>query len=186
MTKKEMAKIITTLYAYYPNGRNENFQAKVNAWYMIFQDMEYRTVMAAVAAFTTADTAGFFPAPGMIVEKVEMLTRPNIMTENEAWAIVHKAIRNSAYNSREEFEKLPPEIQSVVHDPEQLKAWAIDPNFNMGVESSNFKRSYRARAAQLREFNALPESVRQFAIEAGGGLDLDRYLLPSGRGGGST
>lgn len=98
------------------------------------------------------------------------------MTEQEAWGLVANALKNSAYHSEQEFAKLPPEIQSVIHDPAQLKAWAIDDNFNESVVSSNFMRSYRARAASIREFKALPEDVKRLAISYGAGLSMDKYL----------
>ena len=190
MTFEETGMVLAILQEAYPNFykgiSGEDAIPMINLWNEMFADHDARTVTAAVKALIVSDTKGFPPTIGQVMEKIRLLTQPREMTEAEAWAIVHKAIRNSAYNSQEEFEKLPPEIQSVVHDPEQLKAWAIDPHFNLGVESSNFKRSYRARAAQLREFNALPESVKQFAISAGGGMDLDRHLLPAQRNGGAV
>ena len=82
--------------------------------------------------------------------------------------MVSKALRNSTYGSEEEFNKLPPEVQCVVHDPGQLKQWAMSPADEVEtVIASNFMRSFRAKQKVNREYMALPTSVKQFMLQAG-------------------
>lgn len=180
MNREDTLKILSILRGaysgFYRGVTRQEAEDTVNLWQCMFADYDYSIVSAAVHALIVSDTKGYPPVVGQVMEKIRLLTQPQEMTENEAWAIVYKAICNSAYDSVAQFEALPPEIKSVVHNPAQLKAWATDPDFNLGVESSNFKRSFRARAAQIREFNALPSSIKQLAIEAGGRVDSDSRL----------
>ena len=179
MDKKETVQILATLRGAYPNFyraiSKQEAVATVALWERMFADYDYKIVDAAVAALIASDETGYPPVIGQVMAKIRFLTQPRAMDENEAWFIVYKAICNSAYDSVSEFEKLPPEIKSLVHGPDQLREWAIDPDFNIGVESSNFKRVFRARAAQAREFNALPSSVKQYAI-GNGFVSLDQIL----------
>lgn len=184
MNREDTLKILAVLRGAYANfyrgATRQEAKDTVNLWQCMFADYDYDIVNAAVHALIVSDIKGYPPTIGQVMEKIRFLIQPQEMTENEAWAIVYKAICNSAYDSVAQFEALPLEIKSVVHDPAQLKAWATDPDFNIGVESSNFKRSFRARAAQIREFNALPSSIKQFAIEAGGRVDSDSRLALTG------
>ena len=78
----------------------------------------------------------------------------------EAWALVSKAIRNSGYNSVEEFAKLPPSAQKAVGLPDQLRTWALDENYNEQVVSSNFMRCYRTELARHEELSKMPSDVK--------------------------
>lgn len=176
MTEKETAQVLAIVKGAYPKfyagmGRDELLSI-VSVWHDFFAPYEPGVVVAAVKALIATDDGGFPPVIGQVMAKIRKLTEPEAMTEQEAWALVKKAIARSGYNSREEFDKLPADIQSVLHDPGTLKAWAIDEDFNEGVVSSNFMRSYRARAASIREWNALPEDVKRLAADAGGGFAL--------------
>ena len=99
--------------------------------------------------------------PGQIKEKLTAMQTPE-RTETEAWAMVSKALHNSLYGYREEFDKLPPEVQGAVGNAEMLREWArLDEDEVQTVVASNFQRSYRARARTVREFGKLPASVRE-------------------------
>ena len=101
------------------------------------------------------------------------LTAPNEMTEQEAWSLVLKALSNGTYGSQKEFDKLPPVLQRLVGSPNQLKEWALmDSDTVNSVVASNFQRSYRARAANEREFLALPSDVRQAMGQLTGGMNI--------------
>ena len=70
--------------------------------------------------------------------------------------------------------ELPPILQRVVGGPEQLAAWEQVANEDIDtVIQSNFMRSYRARAQQEREFQALPQDVRDMIGQAVGRTALE-------------
>ena len=89
------------------------------------------------------------------------LSAPESLTEMEAWTLVSRAARNSAYHAEREFEKLPPAVQQAVGGPEQLRAWAMmDTSEFESVVASNFMRTYRTVQERERESMLLPASVR--------------------------
>lgn len=162
--------ILAVAYPRFYAGKDADFRRRAVAlWAEMFKDYPAKLVAYAVKAFIAEDTSGFPPVIGQILDKVNMLTEEPQMTEGEAWALVYKAICNSIYHSTEEFEKLPKNVQKAVHSPEQLRAWGMDQNFNAGVESSNFKRVYRAVCEREKKFNALPEDVKNLIREKSGG-----------------
>ncbi len=177
MTIIETGQVMDLLQAAYPrfySGQDApDPRQTVAMWATMFEPYPVEIVLAAVKAHIATDTKGFPPVIGQIMAKVRQITEPPDMPEQAAWTLVHKAIQNGIYGSEEEFAKLPPDIQAVIHDPAQIKAWAMDEDFNEGVVSSNFMRSYRARQASVREFNALPADVRAIAAKVGAGFALE-------------
>jgi hypothetical protein len=108
-----------------------------------------------------ADKKGFPPVIGQVKEYIRKLTAPEEMTEQEAWALVAKAIRNGTWGAKEEFEALPPQIQRIVGSPTQLSDWAkMDSDSVHSVVASNFQRSFRAKAKADKEYAALPSEVK--------------------------
>ncbi len=164
MTKKETAQILFLLKEYYPNSfENSSLENRVTAWHLILQDQPYQLIEAAVIAFVSTDTKGFMPSVGQMKEKALALTAGEEMTELEAWWLVQKALRNSAYGSVEEFAKLPPVVQRIVGDPRQLQEWALmDADKVQTVVASNFQRSYRVAVKRDHDYQALPSNIRQF------------------------
>ena len=157
-TNKCLALIAETYPAFM---KDRDASVTANLWQTIFADETYQEVMNAIIAFISTDTKGFYPAPGAIKEQLAMFRKTDEMTEGEAWAIVSKAIRRGLYNSREEFEKFPNVIKSVVGTHEMLREWAMmSPSEIESVVASNFQRSYRARATHVREYEKLPSSIK--------------------------
>ena len=80
--------------------------------------------------------------------------------------MVYKAICNSAYNSVEEFNKLPVEIQRAVGSADMLKSWSqLDIEQVQTVIQSNVMRSYKVASKQKKEYDVLPENVKKFTLE---------------------
>ena len=86
-----------------------------------------------------------------------MLATPSEMTEGVA-----SALRNGLYGSKEEFEKLPPDIQRIVGSSNMLREWAMmDTETVQSVVASNFQRDYLVRAKRKAEIEALPSDIKQ-------------------------
>lgn len=185
MTIQEVGQIMDILTAFYPSfyakqSEDEKYQASV-VWASLFDGYPAKIVVAAVRAFVGTDEKGFPPVPGQIMAKVRKITEPDEMTEAEAWALVRKATENGYYGAKEEFEKLPPILQRLVGSPNQLKEWAImDVEEFQTVVASNFQRSYRARAASEREYQALPPDVKALAESLSARLALSAPGLEAG------
>lgn len=163
-TKKVLA-ILQTAYPHFYKGYDaEQLQLAVKLWAAMFADDDYKSVSAAVSALIVSRTEGFPPTIGQVKAKLYEVTNTGEMTEAEAWALVRKAIGNSAYHAAEEYARLPEMVQDCV-TPEQLRAWAIDEDFNEGVMMSHFVRSYRQRAEQRKMLTLMPASAKN-ALEA--------------------
>lgn len=176
-----MAAVLSIMRAAYPSfyremGKRE-LENIVDLWQTMFEDDDPALVTGAVKAFIATDKKGFPPVIGVIKEKLRAITTKPMMTEQEAWALVFKAIRDSGYRAREEFEALPPLLRSLVGSPRQLQDWGMmDEDTVQSVVASNFMRSYRARAQHQQEFDALPSDVQRMAISASGMFSLDQAI----------
>ena len=173
MTREDTIKILSVLRGAYPafyrDITKQEAESTIALWESMFDEEPYELVGAAVKAFISGDGKGFPPAIGQIKERIRQITQPREMTEQEAWAIVAKAVSRSTYGSVEEFAKLPPEIQAVVHDPGQLRQWAISPAEDIEtVVASNFMRSFRVKQKHIKEYMALPTEVKQLMLAASG------------------
>ena len=177
MNREETLAIMGVLKAAYPNYYRDmkrgDAEGVVDLWNTMFASDPAEVVAMAVKAHIATDTKGFPPHIGAIKDSIRKLTQPKEMTEQEAWALVSKATKNSTWGSKEEFDKLPPVIQKLVGSPNQLREWAaMDSEVVQSVVASNFQRSYKARAASEREMLALPADVRQTMELLSGGMKM--------------
>lgn len=172
MTREDTIKILSVLRGAYPafyrDITKQEAESTIALWESMFDEEPYELVGAAVKAFISGDGKGFPPSIGQIKERIRLITQPEEMTEQEAWTYVSKALRNSTYGSVEEFAKLPPEVQAVVHDHGQLRQWAMSTAEEVEtVIASNFMRSFRAKQKASKEYMALPTEVKRLMIAAG-------------------
>lgn len=171
--------IISIAYPHYYNKQTEDerYMAAV-LWAEMFSEDDVNVVKAALKSFIATDEDGYAPNIGKIKSKVRLLTTPAEMSEGEAWGLVYKALGNGAYGYKEEFDKLPYEIQYTIGSPEVLRSWAVQESDSLSVLQSNFQRAYRARAQYVREVKALPADARQMMGQlTAGKFDLNAYLL---------
>ncbi|MEG1491918.1 MAG: replicative helicase loader/inhibitor [Oscillospiraceae bacterium] len=181
MTKTETIKILAVLKAEYPRTYAEKgaaeLEAIINLWVTAFADDDYSTVSAAVMAYIVGDNKTFREPPGigMIKDSIRKITTCGSMSEQEAWTVVARALKNSSSSSssvrhndperktsaQRNYDDMPPLIQQVVGSPGQLSEWAqMEVEVVQSVVASNFMRSYRARVESEREYLALPSSLR--------------------------
>lgn len=170
MTKAEAAKVMAVLQINYPdNFRNKSddvIKATIDLWSRAFADEPYQLVSAAVMAHMVSDTNRFMPPVGVIKAKIAELMKPDEMTEQEAWSLVAKALRNSAYGAEEEYAKLPPAVQRAVGGSSQLRDWAMmDTETVQSVVASNFQRSYRVTSQRERDWEKLPAGLKTYVAE---------------------
>lgn len=177
MKRQEIGIIMDILRAAYPRYYSGLSQAElknaVNLWAEMFAEDDVVIVAAAVKALIATDEKGFPPHIGAVKATVRQITQPQDMTPQEAWNLVAKAIRNSAYESWEEYDKLPQEIQRLVGSPNQLRDWALmDSDTVHSVVASNFQRSFTARQKTDNDFKALPRDVQAMIGTVAGRMAL--------------
>lgn len=167
MTFTEMSDVLAIIGAVYPRfyaNLNENdVKAMTNVWLGFFANDDASLVSDAVKTFIANDTKGFPPVVGQIREKLDVINQAVHgfeLTPQNAWGLVKRAMKDSAYHSAERFSELPDVVQEVVGSPSQLHDWAIsDDGASESVIASNFQRSYAARAAVHREIRRMPGDV---------------------------
>jgi len=162
MTREETVNLLMIVQAAYPNFKVEDKTVAVNTWYMMLQNYEYVHAETALRAYIATNASGFAPSIGQIIAEIYHINSPPQLNEMQAWALVRKAISNSTYHAKEEFNRLPKAVQRAVGQPSQLYTWALDKDFNEQVVSSNFMRSYRAEVQRESECRKLPKDVRQY------------------------
>lgn len=126
MTKNETNKILSVIAEMYPafrRDRNPKFISQL--WHTIFSSVPYSHVEQALARFYATDTKGFPPVPGALMEIIVSRMQQEQLSAAEAWNLTLRAIRRGIYNSREEFDKLPPVVRQVVRNPEAIHNWAF-------------------------------------------------------------
>ncbi|QTE70063.1 hypothetical protein JRC49_09625 [Clostridiales bacterium FE2011] len=160
MDMKETKRILAAITAIYPSFIKDRDPAVLSqVWQQVFVNTPYPLVNQALNAFIATDVKGFPPTPGALnafIRKAQQLNGP---TEDDAWLKVYKAISRGLYNSREEFDKLPPDIQKIVGSPRMLFEWAhMDSDDVNKVIAAHFKRSWRTRQEHEQNFLLIPES----------------------------
>lgn len=166
MTRQEVFKIIMALKAVYNTAYSkytpQDFDNLASAWEMCLEDYDYKTVSMALKAYMTTNTSQFPPVPAQIIDEIHKLNpTEQPLNGSEAWALVYRAICNSGYYAEQEFNKLPPTIQKAVGSPDNLRAWALDADFNNGVEQSHFIKVYNTTLEREKEIAKLPNSVKK-------------------------
>lgn len=163
MTFKEFGKLADAIKTYFPRDNMLPTDTAMELWYDMLKDMDYQS--ACIGLKNHVATSKFAPTIADI-RNGAVISHPQELNEMEAWSIVSKSIRNSGYNSVEEFSKLPPLVQKAVGLPSQLRTWALDENYNEEVVSSNFIKCYRNELAKQREFQKIPQNVRNLIGKA--------------------
>lgn len=179
MTRQETGIIMDILTAAYPRfyAGGVDMESQLKVWSELFADDDLALVAVAVKALIATDTKGYPPHIGAVKEQMRKLTALDEMSEAEAWARIRQAIRNSGYEAREEFAKLPPVLQKLVGSASQLHEWAmIDSDVLQSVVASNVQRGFRAIQSREREQAKLPGDVKK-AVAA----IASRYALPEGK-----
>lgn len=149
----------------FPNFRLDNVEGAVGTWQLLLDEYNANDVFLAFTSYCKTSGSGFAPSVAQLIEEMEKPKQHATMSESEAWALVRKAISRSAYNSQEEFDKLPLNVKRAVGSAEVLHYWAIDSEFNNEVVMSQFYKSYRTATKREEEFSRLPAEMKLKAIQ---------------------
>lgn len=156
MTREEFIKLAKAMNTMFPDMNVAKDTDAMNVWYAMMGDMDYMTASKALQAHVNTS-----PYPPKVVDFRRYESAHREMNEQEAWALVTKAIRNSNYYAEEEYGKLPPLVQKAVGSPTNLASWAQLPSDEVHtVISSNFARAYRAEVEREKAEAMLPEELR--------------------------
>lgn len=168
MDKAETAKIMAIIRAAYPgyyrDTSDSDAKTAVNLWQTMLGRHPYELVEAAV--YSCIATSKWPPTVAEVNAEIIALTCQNKMTELEAWNLVAKALTNSGYEAKEEFDALPTAIQIVLGSPATLREWAMLPMSEVQtVIASNFQRSYRSWLATEQKCAIVPKIQGNNAVK---------------------
>ena len=166
MTRDEVKEIIMIMTYTSPNYKPADIPATVDTWTAILSSYQFEHIRAALHSYILSDTKGFAPTPGQLIDKIPIKSFD--MTEMEAWGMVNKALSNSSYHAKEEFDKLPLVVQKTLGRFEVLQEWAgMEIDTVQSVIQSNFIRNYRTVLQREKERNKLPTRLREILEAAG-------------------
>lgn len=167
MTKAEAAKIVGIILFNYPDTlrdiSDEAYITYIENWHSFFVEDRAEEVLAAVQSIIASSQERFAPNIGMIREQMRRLRTPKGgLSEQEAWELVKRALRNGSYGYREEFAKLPPTVQRCVGSENMIREWAAMETETLdSVVASNFMRSYRAIKSAAEENDRMSPGQRE-------------------------
>lgn len=167
MTLKEAGQIVGLLLFNYPDTLRDNsdeaFQTYVRNWHSFFVEDRAEEVLAAVQKIIASSQERFAPNIGMIREQMRKNREPKGgLSEQEAWELVKRALRNGLYGYKEEFAKLPPTVQRCVGSENMIREWAVMESETLdSVVASNFMRSFRAIRQSTEEEARTPAAMRE-------------------------
>lgn len=167
MTLEEAAGILSIIFMNYPDTirgfTKEERKAYAKNWHSFFVEDSAEEVLAAVQSIIASSQERFAPNIGMIREQMRRLRTPKGgLSEQEAWELVKRALRNGSYGYREEYAKLPPIIQRCLGSENTIREWAAQDVTELDtVTASNFMRSYRAIKSAAEENDRMSPGQRE-------------------------
>lgn len=166
MTKQDAMQIFFILKTAYPKyyqgmGKNE-INDFTDLWASIFEDKPSELVASGLKSYIATNGTGFPPDPGAVNIKIMALCVPEYPTALEAWQIISKAVSNSGYSAKEEFNKLPEPLKRLVGSPRTLYDWGMmnTSDFNTVIQSY-FVKSYKEIVEREKEHALIPLSIRE-------------------------
>lgn len=79
----------------------------------------------------------------------------------QAWELLREAASRSGYGAREEYDRLPPEVQEMTSPGQLFEYSQMDADVFASVIGSNFQKAYRVRQESRRRDALLPPEVKQ-------------------------
>lgn len=155
MTRDETKILLSRMEASFPSWNPQvPLNVRVDTWHEYLHKCDYSQALAAMRSYIISDTSGFPPTIGKFIEVMQNLYGKRSLSESDAWGMVLKALSNSIQNYREEFYKLPVDVQRAVGNPIQLRQWAMIEDFSgnsMKYIESSFKKSFSKEHRAVRE-----------------------------------
>lgn len=180
MTREEFSTLVKAMKAVYTDVKFIPDKDAFDVWYAMLNDIEYKQMSLAVQAYI--QTEKFPPSVADLRSKCLKFVPDNSINEMQAWSMVSKAIRDSAYHALERFNELPQLVQKAVGSPENLRNWGLS---DMGsvetVIQSNFIKTYRTILQRENEIMKLSDSARK-VIETINSADTNKLLGDSENG----
>lgn len=181
VSRDEFGKLVIVMKSVYADPKFMADKYAVDKWYELLCDLDPGTLKMAIDKHMM--TSEFPPTIASLRKLCVVNTGLN---EQEACALLRKALRNGIYGAEEEYSKLPVEVQKAVGSPENIREWCQLPGDEIEtVIMSQFLRSYRVVQKRVEENLCLPERMRTLITATVAKLlpekkkeDVDDAVLP--------
>ncbi|HHY95889.1 MAG TPA: hypothetical protein GX513_12915 [Firmicutes bacterium] len=154
MKRAETVQLLAFITAFYPDWKLT--EATIEAWHEMLHDLEFDVVKTAIKRVISRKR--FLPTVAEIREETANLLQPEIMSGEEAWAIVANAVREYGYyREMDAREQMPALVEKAV----KAIGWdEICLSEEPGVVRAHFMRLYEAMARREREEITLPADTK--------------------------
>ena len=167
--------ILKTAYpSFYKDMSKQEMYNTINLWCEMFAHENTALVTAAVK--NLINTFKWVPTIADIKEEMYKLTSTEDETPVELWNSIKRAIRNSAYNSYDEFQKLPQIAQRFVGSPNQLREWAISTDYNDGVVKGQFFKQVETLQKREKDSKMLLPEAKSIIQQLANQMDATKFL----------
>ena len=155
MDKKQFATLAIGIKSAYPASKILEDNASMDFWYMTLKDIPYEIAENAVMEHICTN---IYPPNIAEIRKLCMeRCKTPILSFDEAWGVVQKALRDYGfYNPEKAFATMDELTLSVVKN----LGWSrLCQSENPTADRANFREAYQAKADEMRNNNQLPEFV---------------------------
>lgn len=163
MKRENVIKILTLLKTAYPRYYKEITKEEAENTIILYQAMfrDEDTTLVIMAIKELINTLKYPPAIADIKSKMYDLRHYGDLTNdnNMLWNTFAKACSHSAYNSKEEFDKLPPILQRFAGSPERLFNYSQmqTSEFESVIKGQFLKQIEILKAREKEEEQMLPD-----------------------------
>lgn len=175
MTEKEALKVLASIEAAFPTGRQAQdpriMAANAAVWADMLQEYSYDTVMAAVRTFISSSGSAFPPTIAQIIQTIRELQSYRIkaaIDSNEAWTMVLKAMNNAPDRIGAAYDELPDSVKKALGAD---RSKGIDNLIRWGYRSDNktlesvigtrFRKRYEQQEAAREQWAKIPAQIRK-------------------------
>lgn len=155
MDKQQFATLAIGIKSAYPASKILEDNASMDFWYMALKDIPYEIAENAVMEHICTNV---FPPNIAEIRKLCMeRCKPKILSFDEAWGVVQKAMADYGwYHPQEAFAIMDELTLSVVKN----LGWSrLCQSENPTADRANFREAYEAKAREVVNSNMLPDFI---------------------------
>ncbi len=164
MTWNEFLSGYAILQSEYPDtfrGMSQDLiQAKARLWFDSFKCEDGDLFAAVIRKHISTSTDRFMPNIGIISEELRQAKDQQEQVFEQEWETVQIAMRNSTYNSREEFDGLSPTMKRALGSASRLHELALMDNSALQYARHDLEQAYVAERQREHTAAKTPQNVR--------------------------
>ena len=164
MTKQETGTLLQILKTSYPHYYKNISQEEAKSILSLYHEMfgQYPAEVVAMALKNYIKSNIYPPTIAGLMEQIELLTDQGENDSTKLWNTLNRAICNSGYHAKEEFEKLPEVLQEWAGSPDTLRRLSMQDESTLDtVTRGQFLKTIHTIQARKKTQAALPESLKE-------------------------